>query len=208
MAQLADRVRQVERLKAEKIRENKNYKKERVAYIEADEEEQEILNDPFGFGELEIDLAELKQAPPYSCKVLAPSNGKDPIETEKNDKYPKKTYTFDVTKCDEIFDLLVKDGQMIVPPNAKIPPLEQRKKRSLCKYHNFLGHKTSQCFLFRDLIQNAIKDGRLKFGEKAKSQMKIDTDPLNVAETNYAEPLYINMVEMSVADSGEQMNVE
>ena len=87
---------------------------------------------------------------------------KNPIETEeKNDKYPKKTYTFDVTKYDEIFYLLVKDGQMIVPLNAKIPPLEQQKKRGFCKYHNFLGHTTSQCFLFRDLILNAIKDGRL-----------------------------------------------
>ncbi|XP_058763506.1 uncharacterized protein LOC131636945 [Vicia villosa] len=39
MAQLADRVRQVKRLKAEKARANKNYKKERVAYVEAEEEE-------------------------------------------------------------------------------------------------------------------------------------------------------------------------
>ena len=52
---------------------------------------------------------------------------KNPVEPEKNDKFPKKTYTFDITKCDEIFDLLVKDGQMIVPLGAKMPPLEQRE---------------------------------------------------------------------------------
>ena len=85
-----------------------------------------IYNDPLNFDESEIDLAELKQGPPYSCKVLAPSNGKNPVELV-NDKFPKKTYTFDITKCDEIFDLLVKDGQMIVPPGAKMPHLEQRK---------------------------------------------------------------------------------
>ena len=75
--------------------------------------------------------------------------------------------------------------------------MEQRKKRGFCKYHNFLGHKTSQCFLFRDLIQNAIKDGRLKFSDKGKNPMKVDTDPLLMAETNYAEPLDINMVEIA-----------
>src|SRR3954463_11586817 len=110
MAQLEDRVRQVERLKAEKARANKNYKKERVAYIEAEDAEGEAFEYSYSFEEVKIDLAELKEAPPYSCKLLNPSNGKNPVENDKNDKFPKKTYTFDVTKCDEIFDLLVKDG--------------------------------------------------------------------------------------------------
>ena len=94
---------------------------------------------------------------------------------------------------------------MIVPPGAKIPPLEQRKKRGFCKYHNFLGHKTSQCFLFRDLIQNAIKEGRLKFGEKSKSQMKIDTDPLQVANTNFTEPVDVNMVDVAGFEDGNML---
>ncbi|XP_050877490.1 uncharacterized protein LOC127081262 [Lathyrus oleraceus] len=196
MAQLADRVRQVEHLKSEKARANKNYKKERVAYVEFEDGESEISDDPYGLEEFEVDLAKLKEAPPYACKLLTPSNGRNPIETEKNDRFPKKTYTFDITKCDEIFYLLVKDGQMIVPPNTKILPLEQRKKRGFCKYHNFLGHKTSQCFLFRDLIQNAIRDGHLKFADKGKNQMKVDADPLNIADTNYAEPVEINMIDV------------
>ncbi|XP_050889723.1 uncharacterized protein LOC127095015 [Lathyrus oleraceus] len=175
---------------------NKNYKKERVAYVELEDGESEISDDPYGLEEFEVDLAELKEAPPYACKLLTPSNGRNPIETENNDRFPKKTYTFDVTKCDEIYDLLVKDGQMIVPPNTKIPPLEQRKKRGFCKYHNFLGHKTSQCFLFRDLIQNAIRDGHLMFADKGKNQMKVDVDPLNIADTNYAEPVEINMIDV------------
>ncbi|XP_058741809.1 uncharacterized protein LOC131614204 [Vicia villosa] len=194
MAQLADRVRQVERLKAEKARANKSYKKERVTYVKVDEGEPKIYEDQYGFKECEVDLAKLKEAGPYTCKMITPSNGKNPVEIEK--KFPKKTYTFDITKCDEIFDLLVKDGQMVLPPNIKIPPLEQRKKRGYCKCHNFLGHKTSQCFLFRDLIQNAIKEGRLKFADKGRNQMKIDANPLNIADTNYTEPIGIDMVDM------------
>ncbi|XP_050915346.1 uncharacterized protein LOC127130366 [Lathyrus oleraceus] len=175
MAQLADRVRQLERLKEENARANKN---KRVAYVDFRNDDEGSCNGLSNFDENEIYLAELKQRPPYACKVLAHSNGKNPIEPEKNDKFPKKTYTFDVTKYDEIFDLLVKDGHMIVPPGAKVPHLEQRKKRGFYKYHGFLGHKTSQCFLFRDLVQNSIQEGRLKFGDKTQSQMKVDYDPL------------------------------
>jgi len=69
--------------------------------------------------------------------MLRPSDGRNPIEA-KNYKYVHKTYTFDVTKCDKIFDLLVTDGQVVLPNGLKIPPLEQRKKRGFCKYHNFL----------------------------------------------------------------------
>src|ERR1051325_8382995 len=198
MAQLADRVRQVERLKAEKARASKNHKKERIAYIEAEGENIDDFQDPYNFDQFEIDLVELKEAPPYACRVLLPSNGKDTVENEKNEKYPKKIYTFDITKCDEIFDLLVKDGQLIVPSNIKIPPLDQRKKRGFCKYHSFLGHKTSQCFLFKDLIQNAIKEGRLRFADKPK--MKVDEDPLDVADTNYSEPSCIGEINMVEAD--------
>ncbi|XP_058782536.1 uncharacterized protein LOC131657038 [Vicia villosa] len=206
MAQLADRVHQVERLKAEKARANKNYKKERVAYVEADEGEPAFFEDQYSFEDFEVDLAELKDT--AFCKLLIPSNGKNHAENEKNDKFPKKTYTFDVTKCDEIFDLLVKDGQMVIPPNTKVPPLEQRKKRGYCKYHNFLGHRTSQCFLFRDLIQNAIKEGRLRSADKGKNKMKVDADPLNIADTNYAKPIDVNMVDMVEVESKYYVSLE
>src|SRR3954464_1024426 len=203
MAQLADRVRQVERLKAEKAKVNKSYKKERISYVKVEDTDRENFDDPYGIEEVEIYLDELKEAPPYACKLLTPANGKNPVENDKNDRFPKKTYTFDITKCDEIFDLSVKDGQMILPPNSKIPPLEQRKKRGFCKYHGFLGHKTSQCFLFRDLIQNALNDGRLKFADKTKSHMRVDTNPLNIADASLCEVEDINMVEVSEIEVAE-----
>lgn len=155
-----------------------------------DEDDIETCCGPLNFDEIEVDLAELKQGPPYSRKVLKPSSGKNPIEPKKNDSFPKKTYTLDVTKCADIFDLLVKDGQMIVPLGAKIPPLEQRNKRGFRKYHNFLGHKTSQCFLFRDLVQKVIRDGRLKFRDKSKSQMRIDSNPLQMEDAHLTEPSF------------------
>lgn len=102
-----------------------------------------------------------------------------------------------MTKCDEIFDLLVADGQILVPQGMKLSPLEQRNKRGFCKYHNFLGHKTSQYFLFIDLIQTSLKDGCLKFIERSKAPMKIDYSPLQVEEDHYTIVVEVNMVEIT-----------
>jgi hypothetical protein len=130
---------------------------------------------------------------------LRPSVGRNPVETQ-NDKYTPKTYTFDVTKCDEIFDFLVADGQGGVPNGLKIPPLEQHKKRCFCKYHNFLGHKTSHCVLFRDWLQRALNEGMLKFGDKTKPQMQVDVDPLKDVDAMYSEVASCNVVEAIVND--------
>lgn len=46
-------------------------------------------------------------------------------------------------------------------------------------------------------MQSAIRDGRLKFEDRTKSQIKIDLDPLQVADAHYAEPFVVNMVEVS-----------
>ncbi|XP_058775659.1 uncharacterized protein LOC131649932 [Vicia villosa] len=175
MAQLADRVRQVERLKAEKARVSKYHKKEKISYVTTNEFDSDSDSE---YEEGEVNVAELKPGPPYICKLLKPSKDKNPIES-KNEKLSNKTYAFDITKCDEIFDLLVTDGQ----------------KRGFCKFHNFLGHKTSQCVLFRDLVQKALKEGRLQFGEKPKSSMQVDTDPLQVEEAHYTELADVMMVD-------------
>ena len=127
MAQLADRVRQVEWLRAEKAITQKYHKREKVAYIGLDERNQEF---DITFGDVEtkeVDIAELRPGPPYTCKSLRPSNGNNHVEP-RIERYVPKTYTFDVTKCHEIYDLLVVDGQVVAPKDLIIPPLEQRKK--------------------------------------------------------------------------------
>lgn len=77
-------------------------------------------------------MAELKPRPSHVWKLLKSLNGKNPVEPSKNEIFVAKTYTFDIKKCEQIFDLLVTDGQIIVLQGLKTPPLEQRKKeRSL-----------------------------------------------------------------------------
>lgn len=151
---------------------------------------------------------ELNLIPSYVCKLLKPSDEKNSIEP-KNDKFVAKTYIFDVTKCDEIFDLLVANGQIIVHKGIKMPPLETCKKKGLCKFHNSLGHKTSNCVLFMDLVKGALNEGKLKFVNKAKTSMQVDFDPMQIKDVNYVEPLECLMVvatespdvEMEVSES-------
>lgn len=60
MAQLTDRVWQVECLKAEKAKANKNNRKDRIAYVELGDDEPETYGDQVDFDEGEIGLDELK----------------------------------------------------------------------------------------------------------------------------------------------------
>lgn len=109
MAKLENKVRKVEWLKVVNARPNKYHKKETISYVEINENDQES-NIVFVYVEVnEVNLVELNPRPPYVRKVLRPSN----------EKFITKTYTFDVSKCDEIFYLLVADGQIIVLDGLK-----------------------------------------------------------------------------------------
>ena len=66
-------------------------------------------------------MIKLKPGPPYVCKLLKPSNEKNLAEPNINKKFVIKIYTFDITKCEEIFYLLVIDGKITVQKSLKKP---------------------------------------------------------------------------------------
>ncbi|RYR67845.1 hypothetical protein Ahy_A03g014292 [Arachis hypogaea] len=113
LAHLAERVRYVELLKNEKeIYENENRlknrpftRKQKVAYLamESSEEEPDL--------EAEVDLAKLKKGPPYVCSLLK----KLPGNEKSNDSKLKsgKRYSFDISKSDQTFYVLLKDKHSI-----------------------------------------------------------------------------------------------
>jgi hypothetical protein len=55
------------------------------------------------------------------------------------------------------------------------------------------------------LVQKALNDGRLKFGDKTKPQMQIDEDPLQVSDASYVEPVHCMMVDAMDLTGGEQI---
>jgi hypothetical protein len=79
-------------------------------------------------------------------------------------------FTFDVAKCDKIFDELFKSGK--IKMSHTIPAIDQLKRRAYCKFHNSFSHATNDCNTFRRQIQSAINEGRLKFDE-----MQVDKNP-------------------------------
>ena len=79
-------------------------------------------------------------------------------------------FTFDVNKCDRIFDDLHKSGKIKI--SHVIPSAEELKKRVFCKWHNSYLHATIDCLVFRWLVQSAIHERRLSFPE-----MQINKQP-------------------------------
>jgi hypothetical protein len=87
---------------------------------------------------------------------------------------PAKGFNFDVSKVEQIFDLLLKERQLKFPEGYKPPTAQELKGRSFCKWHDSFTHSTSDCKELRRQIQSAIEQGRLILGQTA---MKVDTQP-------------------------------
>ena len=102
-------------------------------------------------------------------------NSKKPVTCPFGKKVPE-SYGFDITKSDKIFDLLLSEGLIKLKPYHKILSEEGLKHMKYCKWHNATSHDTNECKVFRQQIQMAFEQGRLKF-ETPKKTMKIDGNP-------------------------------
>ena len=99
----------------------------------------------------------------------------------------KESYLFDVSKADQIFDCHVKDKQIKLLEGRKIPPTDEVIGKTYCKLCHFWTHITNNRIVFRNAIQKALKEGRLKLAEKG--DMSIDTNPFGLS---------INMISVSI----------
>ncbi|KAK1630833.1 hypothetical protein QYE76_005148 [Lolium multiflorum] len=130
-------------------------KYKRVALIETDEDEDSA-------GDQEVAVAEwTRGAKPVSCKWV-----KQPG--------PMKGFDFDLSKTEQIFDLLLKEKQLKLPEGHKIPTPQEMNGKPYCKWHHTFTHTTNDCKVLRGQIQMAIEQGRLLFGQFA---MRVDTQP-------------------------------
>jgi hypothetical protein len=77
----------------------------------------------------------------------------------------KESYDLDVTKSDKLFDSLLEKGHIKLPDNHVMLPPDQLKNKKFCKFHNATSHSTNECRIFRQHIQRAIQQGRLKFDD-------------------------------------------
>jgi hypothetical protein len=69
-------------------------------------------------------------------------------------------FTFNVAKCDRIFDELLKLVKIKI--SHTLPPPDEIKKRAYyCKFHHSYCHTTNDCNSFRRQIQSAINEVHL-----------------------------------------------
>jgi hypothetical protein len=101
------------------------------------------------------------------------------LKSVRKNRQEEIKYTFDVAKCDRIFDELLKAGKIKI--GHTIPPLEELKRRAYSKFHNSYSHATNDCNVFRRQVQSAINEGRLIF-----HAMQVDNNPfpINTLELN------------------------
>jgi hypothetical protein len=86
----------------------------------------------------------------------------------------QKGFDFDISKVEQIFDLLLKEKQLKLPEGCKFPIAQELQGRSYYKWHHSFTHNTSDCKELHRQIQSAIEQGRLILIQYA---MKVDTQP-------------------------------
>jgi hypothetical protein len=94
---------------------------------------------------------------PFICLALKPTPQKNRLNTLK--------YSFDFTFCDHVFDILLKNNFIRIIDHNVLPSIQNSEEITYCKWHNSSDHNTSNCNVFRQVIQLAIDNGRLRFSE-------------------------------------------
>jgi hypothetical protein len=93
----------------------------------------------------------------FICLALKPTPQKNWLKKSK--------YTFDFTFCDHVFDILLKNNFIRIIDHNALPYVKNLEELTYCKWHNSSNHNTSNCNMFRRVIQSAIDKGRLRFSE-------------------------------------------
>ena len=104
-----------------RFKDNRNKEKDNHAVNALDYDSDSASED-----DVNICVAEWVQAPktkPFACSALKPTPARrDEIK-----------YTFDVSKCDRIFDMLLQNKLIRVREGHVIPPPEELGRRAYCK---------------------------------------------------------------------------
>ncbi|KAF3438742.1 hypothetical protein FNV43_RR21506 [Rhamnella rubrinervis] len=146
---------------------------------------------------IEVGLAEVVATWPYMWRALV-----KPLGTQKTLQLAKETKTrvdglerifyFDITKADQIFDLLLANKVIKLPDSYKTSSVEEIKKRQYYKWHHSWSHDTVNCIQFRNTLQALIEKGILKFLEKGSEVKDVDNNPflavgVNMTTTNISK---------------------
>jgi hypothetical protein len=86
----------------------------------------------------------------YSAEIVWPEQAKSlacsSLQSFQNKRQEEVKFTFNVGKCDKIFNELLKNGNIKI--DYTVPPAEELKRRAYCKWHNSFSHATNDCNVF------------------------------------------------------------
>jgi hypothetical protein len=133
-----------------------------VHYVDAEVEDEE------GNKNCVAEWVEKPGDKPISCSFLKPNRG----------RRDEMKYTFDVLKCDCLFDLLLQGELIWLTEGHVIPNADILAKKTYCMWHDSYTHTTNKCNYFWQQVQSAINDSRLTLGDGGK--MMLDTDPFPI----------------------------
>jgi hypothetical protein len=87
----------------------------------------------------------------YTAEIVWPEQAKSsacsslqPVQKKRQEEIK---FTFNVGRCDKIFDELLKNGNIKI--DYIVPPADELKCRAYCKWHNSFSHATNDCNVFR-----------------------------------------------------------
>jgi hypothetical protein len=135
----------------------------------------ELYQDKFKRQVILVDIEEAKDSrDDQEVAVAEWTRGENPVSCKwVKQKGLVKGFDFDVSKVEQIFDLLLKEKQLKLPEGYNLPTVQELKGRSYCKRHDSFTN-TSDCKELHRQIQSAIEQGQLILGQTA---MKVDTQP-------------------------------
>jgi hypothetical protein len=108
---------------------------------------------------IERDSSDDKSADVYTTEFIWPTKAKSSacssLQPVQKNRQEEIKFTFNIAKCDKIFDELLKNGNIKL--THTIPPIDELKRRDYCKWHNSFSHVTNDCNVFRRQVQSVIK---------------------------------------------------
>ncbi|CAL2277244.1 unnamed protein product [Prunus armeniaca] len=137
------------------------YRNPVVSYAEADGPT-EAESDKVEMSSVEVSIDK-----PFVCKGLVKAdNNRTKIPNAKFATREMKAYTFDLTRAEAIFDLLLTEKKVKLSFGHKIPKPEELKGKTFCKYHSSWSHNTNNYVVLRDVIQKLIDEKKLQFRKR------------------------------------------
>jgi hypothetical protein len=107
---------------------------------------------------IERDRSDDESADVYTAEFIWPTKAKSSacsfLQPVQKNRQEEIKFTFNIAKCDKIFDELLKNGNIKLTHN--IPPIDELKRRAYCKWHNSFSHATHDCNVFCRQVQSAI----------------------------------------------------